>query len=300
MSSSALPTSSTSVKSAGHTPSPVHLFVLHHGYNGTAFDMRLFRSYLLLLFGPQVIVLNSTANEDNSETRISIMGTRLATDIRRYIMAKCPQLAIPADRSRISFIGHSAGSVIIRAALVSPLLAVYKSKLHTFLSLSSPHLGNTYVPSAIVATGMWALKRLRKTELLEELQLQDAPVPEECFMYKLSTDEVLGEFNYTILVSGHQDQYVPLHSAQIHVPADAERDKRGGPALISMAANLVGSMDPPRIIRVNLEHVFARTTMDTIIGRAAHVTTLDNPGVIQLLMFSLYDYLKPARGNPDY
>ena len=278
-------------------PLPMHVFVLHHGYNGTSFDMRLFRSYLLLLFGPQVLVLNSTANEEDSETSIATMGSRLALDVRRYIMSKCPQLANPTDQSRISFVGHSAGSIIIRAALASPLLAVYKAKMHVFLSLSSPHLGTTYVPSAIVATGMWALKRLRKTELLDELQMQDAPVVEDCFMYKLSTDGGLGDFKHTIPVSGHQDQYVPLHSAQINVPVDAERDMHGGgPALISMAANLVGSMDPSRVIRVNLDHVFPRTTLDTIIGRAAHVSILDSQATVQLLVFSLYDYLKPA--NP--
>ena len=65
----------------------------------------------------------------------------------------------------MSFVGHSVGSVVIRAALTSPLLQPFHSKLYCFISLSSPHLGNTYIPSAVVSLGIWALKRLRKAQV---------------------------------------------------------------------------------------------------------------------------------------
>ncbi|CAN0204753.1 unnamed protein product, partial [Hapterophycus canaliculatus] len=62
-------------------------------------------------------------------------------------------------QGRLSFIGHSAGAVIIRMALTSPSLAPALGRLHMFVSLGSPHLGTVYGASGIVRTGMWAMKR---------------------------------------------------------------------------------------------------------------------------------------------
>lgn len=52
-----------------------------------------------------------------------------------------------------SFIGHSLGNIIIRSVLTRPRFRCYLSKLHTFLSLSGPHLGTLYNSSALVSTG---------------------------------------------------------------------------------------------------------------------------------------------------
>lgn len=55
--------------------------------------------------------------------------------------------------SPTSFIGHSLGNIIIRSVLTRPRFRYYLSKLHTFLSLSGPHLGTLYNNSALVSTG---------------------------------------------------------------------------------------------------------------------------------------------------
>lgn len=52
-----------------------------------------------------------------------------------------------------SFIGHSLGNLIIRSVLTRPRFKYYLNKLHTFLSLSGPHLGTLYNSSALVNTG---------------------------------------------------------------------------------------------------------------------------------------------------
>ena len=44
--------------------------------------------------------------------------------------------------ARLSFIGHSLGGIIVRAALTHPLLRQHRAKFHTFCSLGSPHLGS--------------------------------------------------------------------------------------------------------------------------------------------------------------
>lgn len=55
--------------------------------------------------------------------------------------------------SFFSFVGHSLGNLIVRSVLSRPRFKCYLSRLHTFLSLSGPHLGTLYNSSALVNTG---------------------------------------------------------------------------------------------------------------------------------------------------
>lgn len=52
-----------------------------------------------------------------------------------------------------SFVGHSLGNIIIRSALTHPEMRPFLDKIHTFLSLSGPHLGMLYPTSSLVSTG---------------------------------------------------------------------------------------------------------------------------------------------------
>ena len=148
--------------------------------------MRLLRAYALLLF-PRAIVLSPQSNEDNSGGSLGPMGQRLAHEVHNFIKHRCDELGDPDPKvGRLSFIGHSAGSMIVRTALTSPVLRPYLPKLHAFVSLSSSHCGNVYVPSTLVAGGMWALQHLHQSTFMDELQLVDRDKHEDCFMYRLS------------------------------------------------------------------------------------------------------------------
>ena len=58
---------------------------------------------------------------------------------------------------RISFVGHSLGNIIIRGAVSHPNMKPFLPKLHTFLSLSGPHLGTLYNNSGLVNMGEFFL-----------------------------------------------------------------------------------------------------------------------------------------------
>jgi hypothetical protein len=62
------------------------------------------------------------------------MGKNLAQEVKSFLQNRT-YLA----ESRISFLGFSMGGIIIRAAL--PHLTEFKDRMHTFITLSSPHLG---------------------------------------------------------------------------------------------------------------------------------------------------------------
>lgn len=88
------------------------------------------------------------------------MGERLATEVKQYILSFCPASCL----AKISFIGHSLGGLIIRAAL--PHLSQYNDKFFTYMSLSSPHLGYMYNSNKLFDAGMWVLKNWRKSRCL--------------------------------------------------------------------------------------------------------------------------------------
>ena len=185
-----------------------HLFVLVHGFQGTSFDMRLLKDNLSLLH-PNALFLCSAANEDCTDGDINDMGRNLANEVRGFIGEWCSG----DSPKKISFVGHSLGGVIIRTAL--PHLKQFESKMHSFISLSSPHLGYMYNASKLIDAGIWILKRWKKSRCLQQLSMSDAENLEETFLFRLAQYEGLNWFTNIGLISSYQDQYVPFESARI-------------------------------------------------------------------------------------
>lgn len=62
----------------------VHLFVMVHGFQGNANDMRLLKNNIALMF-PEAMFLSSSANEDGTEGDIMQMGVRLAQEVNTFV-----------------------------------------------------------------------------------------------------------------------------------------------------------------------------------------------------------------------
>lgn len=161
----------------------IHLIVLSHGFQGNSFDMRLIKNNISMLY-KETMFLAASCNEDNTDGEIADMGIRLADEVRNYIKEWCPGGSL----GRLSFIGHSLGGLIIRAAL--PYLEEYKDKMHLYMTLSSPHLGYMYNSSRLVDAGLWVLKKWKKNVCLAQLSMTDAKKIEDTFLYKLSSYKV--------------------------------------------------------------------------------------------------------------
>ena len=115
----------------------IHLIVLVHGFQGNSYDLRLVKNNISLLH-PDVVFLSSSANEDFSEYDIDEQGQRLSQEVTQFVSNYYPGELM----SSLSFIGHSLGGLVIRAAL--PRLTDFKDKMRTYISFSSPHLGYMY------------------------------------------------------------------------------------------------------------------------------------------------------------
>ncbi|CAN0460498.1 unnamed protein product, partial [Ectocarpus sp. 12 AP-2014] len=262
----------------------VHVIVLHHGYCGSSMDMRLIKNYIRIL-APDALVLNAESNERDPHASMKMMGEKLAKEVHRFLLVRARSLLLPGGQGRLSFIGHSAGAVIIRVALTSPSLQPALGRLHMFVSLGSPHLGTVYGASGIVRTGMWAMKRWMKSALLEELGLTDAPRPRDTLLCWLSQQPGLEYFRHVVLVSADKDGYVPSQSARIQMCdaslRDAKREVPQGQAsrskvVCEMARALLEPINDNSLYRLHLwggerQPNAGGGGMDEYIGRTAHV-----------------------------
>ena len=135
------------------------------------------RNNIIFLF-PTAIFLNSQSNEEDTNTSIEDLGHNLANEVIAFIEQ---QFETIDNVNRISFVGHSLGGLIIRSSLM--YLEVLKPKLFTYMTLSSPHLGYTQGGSKLVSTGIWFLKKWKKSTCLKQLAMQDHPDLRQTVVY---------------------------------------------------------------------------------------------------------------------
>ncbi|XP_017949835.1 protein FAM135A isoform X6 [Xenopus tropicalis] len=251
----------------------IHLIVCVHGLDGNSADLRLVRTYIELgLPGGRKEFLMSERNQNDTFADFDSMTDRLLDEIVQYIQIY--SLSV----SRISFIGHSLGNLIIRSVLSRPRFKCYLSKLHTFLSLSGPHLGTLYNSSALVNTGLWFMQKWKKSGSLLQLTCRDNSDPRQTFLYKLSKKPGLEYFRNVVLVSSLQDRYVPYHSARIEMCKTALKDKQSGPVYAEMIQNILSPVLQNKdcnLVRYDVIHALPNTA-NSLIGRAAHIAVLDS------------------------
>ena len=67
----------------------MHLFVLCHGFQGSSFDVRVFKNVISIAL-PDALFLCSQANERDTDQDIFEMGKRLSEEVHQYIRESCP------------------------------------------------------------------------------------------------------------------------------------------------------------------------------------------------------------------
>ncbi|XP_073968672.1 protein FAM135A isoform X1 [Rhodnius prolixus] len=256
------------------SPDGLHLIVCVHGLDGNSADLRLVKTYLELgLPGAHLEFLMSQRNQGDTFSDFDTMTDRLVAEILYHIEAGG---LVP---NRISFVGHSLGNIIIRAAIARPQLKHLLPRLYTFLSLSGPHLGTLYNNSGLVNMGMWFMQKWKKSGSLLQLSLRDAPDVRDTFLYRLSQRCNLVHFKNVLLCGSSQDRYVPLHSARIELCKAAIKDNSPiGSAYREMVHNIMWPLVRKRevtLVRYDVHHALPNTA-NSLIGRAAHIAVLDS------------------------
>ncbi|CAB4027272.1 FAM135B-like isoform X1 [Paramuricea clavata] len=260
---------------------PVHFVVCVHGLDGNSGDLRLLRCFLeMALPSTKFEFLMSEVNQDNTFVTFEKQTDKLVSEILHHMEA------YRISPTRISFIGHSLGNIIIRSALNHPLLEPYVELFHTFLSLSGPHLGMVHHTSSLVSTGMWLLQKWKKSDSLLQLSLNDSTDMRDTFIYKLSKKKGLEYFTNVLLVSSVQDHYAPFHSSRIELPKSLRSNSQEYIVYREMMENLLTPLlnQPNRsLVRYSVYHCLPSST-NTFIGRAAHIAMLDSELFIEKLI----------------
>ncbi|XP_054285656.1 protein FAM135A isoform X2 [Macrosteles quadrilineatus] len=256
------------------SPEGMHLVVCVHGLDGNSADLRLVKTYLELgLPGANLEFLMSERNQGDTFSDFDTMTDRLVGEILYHVDA------CGLNPTKISFVGHSLGNIIIRAAIARPQMKHLLPRLYTFLSLSGPHLGTLYNNSGLVNMGMWFMQKWKKSGSLLQLALRDAADVRQTFMYKLSQRCHLSHFRHVLLCGSSQDRYVPLHSARIELCKAAVKDTCSlGAAYREMVHNIlypIISKPEVTLVRYDVHHALPNTA-NSLIGRAAHIAVLDS------------------------
>lgn len=154
----------------------------------------------------------SEANEDKTSGDFREMGQRLAREVVTFVKKKMDKVSRSGflRTIKLSFVGHSIGNLILRTALAGldfkayyhqhsnycmfliaisnladSIMEPYLEYLHTFVSLSGPHLGYLYSSNSLFNGGLWLMKKLNGAQCIHQLTFTDDPDLQNTFLYKL-------------------------------------------------------------------------------------------------------------------
>ncbi|KAK7363210.1 hypothetical protein VNO77_05343 [Canavalia gladiata] len=272
----------------------LRIVVFVHGFQGNHLDLRLVRNQWLLI-DPKIQFLMSEANEDRTSGDFREMGLRLAQEVISFLKKKMDKASRSGNLKdiKLSFVGHSIGNLIMRTALAESIMEPYLRYLHTYVSISGPHLGYMYSSNSLFNSGLWILKKLKGTQCIHQLTFTDDPDLENTFIYNLSKERTLANFQNVLLLSSPQDGYVPYHSARIEpCPAASLDFSKRGKIFLEMLNNCLDqiqtSSDHRTVMRcdINFNTSSYGRNLNTLIGRTAHIEFLESDIFAKFIMWS--------------
>ena len=261
------------------------MIVLVHGYQGNKYDLRALRNHLALSISVGVDFLVARSIEDHADDDISKLGDLLAQEVVDHIRTENQRIG------QISFIGHSMGTIVIRAAIQCPVMEKYLNCLRTFVSLSGPHLGVADAESVRVSSALWVLSTLWQSTNIKQLRL-DTP-----FLHSLSATDNIGLFKHVILLSSEDDDFVSRQSATLDFgTAAACRNPQKASVVEDILRNLTMQLALcSTVLRFNVRfHPVGRpelsTAMQRAVGKSVHIAFLANPDFIHTFVCLFRQY----------
>lgn len=256
----------------------MHLMFLVHGYRGSSMDMHMIKGYINMIY-PSVHVHSVKNNENYTDNSIDVLGDNLAEEILQYIH----QSRVPKHRLKISFIGHSLGGLILRAALL--LLKDYKSCMHSFITFSSPHVGIVYFDSLLLKVGKWALSKFQKSTSFHQMTMTDKKPLKDSYIYKLSECEGLDWFKHVVMLSCSDDPYVPIDSAGLYIPPLSIGTKKEK-VFEEIVKNILNQIQVDKLIRISVNFKHKEILDACMCYGNRHIDFLDDPCFIKMFCYS--------------
>ncbi|EFC37854.1 predicted protein [Naegleria gruberi] len=276
-----------------------HLIIFIPGYKSSHYDFVTFKTILGLHFPDdrhQFYIVKSLDKLHTKDTSselhnapIKIMAKLVTDEITQMIQEN------EIFFHKVSFICHSLGGIIMRSAFYyfRPSWKTVFPYLHTFVSLSVPHLGigpiktlinkdnESFASNNLVRAGIWFLKSFKKEKCLQELSMEDhsdvkdskdnktnyeSHKLEQCLLFKLSMTNDLSWFKQVLLIGSEQDTYVPIESAliwsdNISFGKKSNKKKSSKDVLERMISNLQETFSYVKIIRCkcDMSNLFSKS-----------------------------------------
>ena len=259
-----------------------HVVVFVHGFQGDALDLRVVKGYLHASH-PDIHYLMSRSNVDYQYDGFEELGARLADEVASYLENVHGE---HLGSLRLSFVAHSIGCIVVRAALLQPPLQQFRPRLGTFVSLCGPHLGLARANNALLTSGMRILQHMKQAKWIAQALLEDADAPEQGFLHRLAKEGGLGEFRSVLLVGSRQDRYVPFNSTMVDAVGGGAPDPcmQEAARLMLRGAGAGGR----KLLRLHVQFSEASFgVLDNFIGRAAHIAFLENDIYIRVLVWNV-------------
>lgn len=252
-----------------------------HGYLGSTLDMDKIMNVIANKI-PNPRLYAWTKIEDVNNKSLEELGKIIAEEIR-FEIEKAQALG---EIKKISFVGHSMGGLVLRAAFEH--LEEFRTHFYMFMTLATPHLGYMHSQSKLVSIGMWAISRVSSNPALSELRLSDGKNIKSWYLYDLSKKHGLDWFKSVYFIGSKQDNYAPIESSLLKLSERLETNYNFEDYK-EMCANTYKLLKKVKVYRVNFNFEFTESSLDTYIGRMAHIQFLDNADVIRLLVYRYFE-----------
>lgn len=252
----------------------IHVMVLIHGYKGTSTDMHLIKGYIAQIY-PDIHIMSSKVNEYQSDTLIGLQGYNLSSEIIQYISAN----RIPLHRLKISFLCHSLGGLIARAAM--PHLVKLQENMFSFITFSSPHLGVGISDNVLLEIGKFFIKKYHGSDSFSQMTFHDSQNIKDSYIYELSQYPGLEWFENIMFFSCGEDPYVHEDSARIQVNPKLEYL----PGYEEMISHILGRIKMEKVTRIDVHFQHGDVSKACICCGNRHIDFIDNPCFIKMVCY---------------
>ncbi len=121
--------------------------------------------------------------------------------------------------------------------------------------------------------------------------MQDATDLRQTVLFKLSQDDGFDWFQHIILFSSPQDTYSPFDSSRIQISKVNQSDQKSKQIFEEMVRSLLRKIRSDCIKRVNICMKFPKSSLDTFIGRAAHIALITDGQLLDILGIRYAEFL---------
>mmetsp|Transcript_5734 Transcript_5734/g.4927 ORF Transcript_5734/g.4927 Transcript_5734/m.4927 type:complete len:212 (-) Transcript_5734:30-665(-) len=188
-----------------------------------------------------------------------------------------------SDIGKISFICHSMGGIVARAAC--PYLEEYHDKFYGYLSMATPHLGIMNAHTHI-QVGTWLLEGASDYHCISQLRMTDSYDIKHSYLYNLSQQDFMKHFEHIYFICSPQDNFSPYYSARVQMFEENIEKTKTSKALLEMNQYLLKGVRNG-VTRVDVSFNIEKNDFASWIGKTAHIMFLEYEPFLNVLV-SIY------------